>query len=286
VEVEETHISITGGWIEPLEVEGRFIEIIAPGDSPEFAETLAYTVLGFLALCIGDHAVGDVLFSEAYEASKGKQIGALRIPVAARFPRQAQDEELDMVHTSLPLLLGEDRSKRARALALRWYERAIRASTPLDKLLSCITGIETIVNAYAADHGPIPESIERRQKFNILLQSLSSEFDSETLSMVSQRLVDPTLTERFRFYVVQHGWDESLVEQFRHVVRLRNKAPHGDPVDMGEGQAGQARSLLARLLKSELALPAELPGEQIPHVYSTVLRYELLGARRDELGNS
>jgi hypothetical protein len=225
---------------------------------------------------MGDHVVGDVVFSESYDASKGQQLGVLPIPVKAKIPRQAEVVELDTVDMILPLLLGDERVKRARAFALRWYERGIRAATRLDELLSYFIGVETLVSAYAADHGPVAEAIDRKSRFDVLVDRLSGEFDRDTLALVAQRLVQPTVTERFKFYVIRHGWDESLVDDFRRLAELRNDALHGNPVHVDAEQATQARDLLVKLLKSELGLLGDMPWQTVPEIRSLTLHYELV----------
>lgn len=277
LKIEADKYSITGDFSGTAEAEGRFIEIVAPGASFQEAEVLAYTVLGFLALCLGNHAVGEVIFSEPYEASQGKQQGALRIPVTARIPREAEDAELDLIDGILPSLLGGDRSRRACALALRWYERGIRTTTPLDKLVSYFIGIEAIINAHAASHDSLlPEARAREERFGPVLERLAGDFDRNTLQQVRQRLVQTTLKERFGFYAIQHGWDNTLVDRFQELARLRNGAFHGDSVDIDEERAGGAKDLLRRLLKTELGLPAEMPWERIPQIGGLEVHYELV----------
>lgn len=283
VEVGEGQVSITGRATGLAEAEGRFVEIVAPGESAETAEQLAYSIVGLLALCMGDHVVGEVVFSESYDASQSGQLGSLRIPVTARIPRQTETVELDTVDLILPFLLGDDRSARARTLALRWYEQAIRATSPLDELLSYFIGIETVVNAYAADHGPVAEAIDRRTRFDALLQRLSEEFDDETVGLVTQRLVQPTLMERFKLYVLRHGWEQFLVEHFRRLAGIRNDAFHGNPVHVDEEQTTQARDILIRLLKCELGLVGEMQWEKVPHISALTLEYELLLDQGDGL---
>src|SRR5262245_13499443 len=71
------------------DISGRFIDVIAPGDDPEKAELRAQAILGLVALCLGENAIGAIESSEPYEVQDdGTQTGAYRTSVA-RFPRTA-----------------------------------------------------------------------------------------------------------------------------------------------------------------------------------------------------
>ncbi|MBI4337966.1 MAG: hypothetical protein HY683_09100 [Chloroflexi bacterium] len=275
VDVADGTLSITGLPVGSAEAEGRFIEVVAPGQSAERAEALAYTVLGLTGVCVGDHAIGEVVFSESYEATQGHQFGTLRIPVVAKFPREAEHAELEVISGTLPVLLQNGRMNRATSLALRWYERGARAGTPLDKFLAYFIGIETILNAYAAEHGPIPEVLDRETRVERILSALQGDFSSEELGLARQRLVESTLTERAKFYVVEHHWNAYLVEKFRLLARLRSNAVHGDATDIDESRVSEAHKFLFGLLKAELCL-GDLAWETLPTISRFDLRYELL----------
>ena len=285
VTVEEGKISMSGAPSGSAEAQGRFIEIIAPGDSLEDAERLAYSLLGLMALCIGDHVVGNIVFSEPYHTSGKDQLGELRIPVVAQVPRQAEMVELDTVDLLLPHLLAEDRVSRARRLALAWYERGIQAGAPIDQLLSYFIGIETIVNAYAAEHGPVDEARIREERFNRLRTRFPEEFDEQTTSLLIQRLTEPTITERFRYYAAGHGWEDEIVNVFRALARLRNDALHGNPADVNEEHARQSERVLVRLLKAELGLLGEMPWEKQPRIGSVItVEYSLARSQEEPPG--
>lgn len=275
--------SMTGGATGESIAEGRFIEIVVRGETPEDAELRSYTILGLLAMIMGDHAVGEVVYSEAYETSEGKQFGSVRIPVTAKFPRLSSVSAFVTADRALEGLLGDGRRQRALILALRWYERSVRIETPLDKLLACVTGIETIVNAYVEQNGPVPESLERAEKLEGLRVDIVREFGSLFGPIVCQRIQDPTLAERFRFYASAQGWDKTVVEEFRQVVGLRNRATHGSTVVVNHDRANDSKKLLTKLIISELELPSDALPDPTAEIISMKLTYELPGARRDKL---
>src|SRR5262245_55137116 len=79
VRLTEDHYAIVGGRAGQIEFEGRFIEIVCPGTTSDHAETCAHAMLGFLGLCVGDHAIGDIVFSEAYLGHPGPDAAALTL---------------------------------------------------------------------------------------------------------------------------------------------------------------------------------------------------------------
>jgi hypothetical protein len=161
--VEKGHISVVGG-VGSAQAEGRFIEIVAPAGSIDQAEALSYSILGLIALCMGDNAIGEIVFSEAYETSRGSQKGEVSIPVIGNVRRKTLLAELQIIDEHLGVLLNDGRIRRAITFALRWYEKGIRTTALTDAVLAHVTAIEAIVTAYAADKGPLPAAGERQQK--------------------------------------------------------------------------------------------------------------------------
>lgn len=90
----------------------------------------------------------------------------MEIPVIAHFPKEIRELEFDAVERAARPLLSNTRAARARVLALRLYERAIRANIPVEELLFYVFAIEVIVSAHAADHGPIPAARNVRNVSN------------------------------------------------------------------------------------------------------------------------
>jgi hypothetical protein len=86
VELAGGQVSVEGGGAGTAEAEGRFIEIVAAGEDPAAAESRARTVLGLVALCLGEQAVGEEVFSETWEVTKAGQLGAIDIPVRVPIP--------------------------------------------------------------------------------------------------------------------------------------------------------------------------------------------------------
>ncbi|MDP9363068.1 MAG: hypothetical protein M3Q10_02350 [Chloroflexota bacterium] len=277
MEVEEDFVSFITGWIGTTELNGRFIEIVAPGDSPGAAQFRAFAVLGLLALCMGDHAVGEVVSSEGYEAKPGElQAGLLRIPVTARMPRAVEEADLEAVDRVLGRLLGNDRMNRACTLALHWYERGIRASTPLDQLISYFVAIEALVNAFAREHGPVPEVEARKKRYGPALKKLlKDKVDEVTYGRLQQELSNAKMRDRFAFYAARRGLAPESVTKFDALARLRNDAFHGDAVEVDDQRPVDAKNLVVQMLKRELGIITKVPWETLPQIGMLHFRYKL-----------
>ncbi|MDP2936432.1 MAG: HEPN domain-containing protein [Dehalococcoidia bacterium] len=274
VDVTENEVSLTGQFSGSYEAEGRFIDIVASGESAEAAEFAAYSYLGLLAAIMGDQALGPIISSEPYEASSGQQRGFLPIGITASFPRQADGKELDIIEQTLPLLGGNKRMDRAVHLALRWYEKGGRSELAGDKFLAYFIGIEAILNAHLSEYGPAPDVVRRSARFDSLLKHLDKKPTKDDASMLRQKLTEATLTERAKFYIARRGWENAAASKFKRLARVRSDLVHGSRSDIGFQETYEAKALLLRLLKSELGLPPALEWEKIPQISSVKMHYE------------
>jgi hypothetical protein len=135
VEVDGADVSVKSDWSGTAEAEGRFVEIVAPGDDQAAAGLHASAVLGLLALVFGASVVGEVIISEPYAvALEEPQRGQYRIPITMKLPQAVEDLGLDVVDHLLVDFLDGDRLKEAIRFALHWSKRGIRSRTPLDEL--------------------------------------------------------------------------------------------------------------------------------------------------------
>ena len=269
---EEGRARLVGGKVEQSRGQGRVVEILAQGSSREDAMERAESILGILALILGEQVMGETIFNESYEVTDEREIGLVNIPVRTGFPTLADEQDMIAVDLVLPGVLGTDRLHRARLLALRWYQRGLADIDRSDRFFSHFIGIETLVNTYAAQHGPVPEAEERRSRFWALL-SPSDDLDAEARASAVEALARPTLAERFRFYAASHRWDTTVVDEFRSLARARNDAFHGDPSSIDESTAYEARKLLERMLKAELGILGDLPSDKWPRVFNLGVFY-------------
>lgn len=266
---------IVGGSVGATTVQGRFVEIVAPGASRVAAKERAWGILGLVALAVGDQAIGDTVFSESYEVTDQEQLGQLEIPVSAAIPFQAKESNIDTIDFLLPWILGDERRHRSRTLALRWYQKGLADTDPVDQFFAFFIGMETIVNSFAADHGPLPEVRERHDKFEAEIK-VGPAITTEEKALLLQRLSEATLTERFRFYVQRHGLPKETVGEFRSLNQTRREAFHGSISHIDHGLVSSTRGLLLRLLKADLGLLGKVPAEETPLIRSLGLEYALL----------
>ena len=269
VQYAPDRVTIEGGPIGNHREEGRFIEIVAPGGSADEAEFNAYRTLGLIAACVGPHAVGEVLFSERHENRRDPGGGTVVTTTTGKNPWFVTAEVIDMVHRALPRLEETTRVATALSVALRWYERGQRGDTPLDELMSYFIGIESILTAYWQQHESPEEAQKRRKRYDRIEDELLRLLDGDTaaLKRLRDKMVEPTLPERMRFYVAERGWEPEVVEQFGQLAGKRSKLFHGSAASIRPEDARRARRLLGRLIRTELGLAEAMDWESLPLVF-------------------
>jgi hypothetical protein len=280
IEVMPDGFSLTSDWSGTAHLEGRFIEIIAPGETEAAAELNVSAIRGILALILGASAIGEAVFSEPYRAGPGEpQWGQFRIPVTKLVPHAIVDTDLDAVDQTLGELLDPNHPMmQALSLALHWFERGLRSQTSLDELICYFVGIETVVNTFAKVHGPIKQVEERQKSIGPKLKSrLAGEVDKEVIARLQASLGQPSLRERFDFYVESRALEHPAVAKFKDLADARNRAFHGEPAGVTPDIASKTMDLLVAMLKTELGLSFELPWEVGPKVLSLTTHWKYAG---------
>ncbi len=257
---------------------GRFIEVVTPGRDAQHAEQQAYATLGLLALGLGGNVLGKVVFSERWEASPTEQRGE-SVAAGTAFARKAASEEYDIVDQLLWSMTVDGPVARARVISLRWYERGLRSTAPLDILLSFFIGIESLVSAYASAKSPIPAEQERAAENHAILERVKA-LGKKVLNRVAQRIRGRSIREEFAFYARQHGLGAVETSRFEKTKRVRDSAVHGDEVDVTLEVAHQAEQLLRAMLKGEFSIQGELPWEKQPRVHGMRLVFALVPTDR------
>jgi hypothetical protein len=270
VEATPGGFTLTSGWSGTVHREGRFIEIVAPGEDEAAAELNANSILGLLALVLGSSAVGEVVFSEPYSAAPGKpQSGKFRHAITKKLPSAVEEVGLDAVDRVLSSLLDATRMMRTLRLSLHWFERGIRAQTALDELICYFVAIDAIVTTFASTHGPIPYIRERQDSVGPKLKSLlKGEVDSAMMGRLLGSLGYASLNDRFAFYVMTRGLDHPSVGKFEDLARARNQVLHGDTTGVTPEIAADTGELVVAILKKELDLNLNLPWERGPKLIS------------------
>jgi hypothetical protein len=257
---------------------GRFIEIVTPGPSPQQAEQQAYAALGLLAVGLGPNVIGAVVFSEPWEASPTDQLGAM-VAKGTAFARKADAAEIGQVDTLLARLSADGPVARSVVISLRWYERGLRATAPLDMLLSFFIGIETLVSAYAKANAPIPVETARAPENDAIIKKIRT-LGQKVVDRVSQRLRGTSNRDQFDFYSQKHGLGAEDTARFDKTKRLRDRAVHGDAVEVTLETAHEAEELLRSMLKGAFDLRNQLPWEKQPLVRGLHLEFALVSAQK------
>jgi hypothetical protein len=270
VDIEDNGISVTSGWAGTIQEEGRFIEIVAPGNDEASAELNATAILGLLALMVGSGAIGPIRFSEPYAAASGEpQKGQYRFPISYRLPTTAAPEALDAIDEILGGLLSDDRLMQAARLALHWFERGTRFDLPVDQLTAFFIGIETILNTFASVHGPIPGVEDRKRALGrSFTRALRGILDAALIDRLRNCGMRASTRERFAFYVERRGLDPAWLNTFEVLAEARNNVFHGQPMQASPEHALDARKLLIEMLKREFDIRLTLPWESGPDVPS------------------
>lgn len=272
VEVGEAgQFSITGEASGSATATGRFVDICAPGEDESSALENAWGVAGLVAFILGPASLGGVVFSEGYSAEPKRFSGSLAIPITAQSPYVADGDAADVLEDVLPALGEDTRHGRALRLAVRWYAKALRASDDEDSLFSHFIGVETILNAFAADRGPVPAESRRRELIaksqSQLKKLLGSELDAG-------RMAGASLFEKFKFYATEHDISGEWLHRFRALARTRNDAFHGDAANITAEQVRLARDLHVEILKLEFKIDRKFAWESVPRVGDFKIFYD------------
>jgi hypothetical protein len=275
VEFEDGGFSVTSGRAGLVQAEGRFIEIVAPGNDEASAELNATAVLGLLALMFGPATIGPIRFSEPYAAAPGEpQKGQYRFPITYRLPTTAEPEALDAIDEILGGLLSDDRLMQAVRLALHWFERGSRFDLPVDQLTAYFIGIESILNTFASVHGPIAGVEDRsRQLGRAFTRAVRGILDAALIDRLRNCGMRASTRERFAFYVERRGLEPAWLDTFEVLADARNDVFQGQPMRASPEHASDARKLLIVMLKRELDIGLALPWESGPDVLSFTLHW-------------
>jgi hypothetical protein len=266
---------------EQADVDGRFIDIVAPGDSAATAQLQAYAILGLVALCMGDNAVGSVISSEPYHVvSAIEQQGVTAVHVEAKIPRLAKGPEVDRIDQLLPRLLTPSNTTRALILALRWFERGLRLAEPEDQLLAYFIAIEALVSTFGSEHGPTPEERARRQLWTPFFEQLKGKTSKENRTSALERVVSATLAESFRLYISHYKLSTELQKRFRNLREVRNGLIHGRLKEVTVDHAREAEEILILLLKTETGVTEKLPWESHPRIRTAEMHWTYDRPRR------
>lgn len=273
-------------WVDAVVPRGQ-IEILAPGETDEGAMLNAAAIHGLVTLCLGSEATGVILGRYSYDVP-GPGDGEWRHTTSSVVEPQvtdprvqsveiAQTAEFDLIDRTLPLLFPAQNIAngiaRARRIALRSYERGMRAPSFLDKFLDFFMGVEVVVRSCETGDPPRPglAPLLKEDQFLAALEELQPKYeDVDLVAMISRVFAQVPITEHFRHFTVRRGLSDSQ-GQFIRTKNLRYGLVHGRGVFIGPEQAGEAQQLLLRLLRCELTPPDAMRWEALPQIGGMML---------------
>jgi hypothetical protein len=258
----------------PAMIRQGTIEIVASGPTPPAAATQASALLGFLALIMGNEAIGPVLHRQAYEVTPDETCFVLHAAEPITQEQMIRPvlgvavDVIDLIDKYLPFVLGVGRPPlRADALrvALSAYERASRSYSVLERFLAYFIGVEGIATAYADESRlrGVFAALQDDPRLSEFLASLTGEYKVKDLERLRKSLGRPSNPERFGHYAKAHGIGKNARRSFHCLNGLRNMIAHGSSIQVGLEDVTAAKELLVEVLKSEIGLPSPLPWESL-----------------------
>jgi hypothetical protein len=274
VEVEpDGAIAVSTGWLGTEHRTGRFIEIVADGDTPEQARMRCSAITALLALVLGNSVLGEVIFDEDYSARPNElQAAFVDIPDYSTVPINVGKQHSDALNSAMNLFLEVDRHSKAVQLSLHWCERGFRSTDPVDQLICYFVAMESILGSFAA--GSSIKSY-RNQYLEELKDLLSDRFDESTRNKLCDSLVNVSIRDRFSEYVTAKRIDEKWLAIFSNLATVRSKALHGSSSEVTADMALSARQLIILMLKVETKIDVSVPWEQGPLVLGARFHYHL-----------
>lgn len=264
VETTDSGYALTG-VIASSTAEGRMIEVVAPGTSPEDAEVHARATLGLIELVLGEAAVRSVKFDEAYEGLPTEQRYVARLPVSPKAPRPISDDEIDQIHDLLPSLFEEDATSLMRAL--HWYQRGLEAATDEEALTAFLVGVETLANTHErkSESAAVLKG-QRAEQIGRVWEVLVQELGRDTAARLRGEFSRLSLAERVRAFAEDHGVPSEKIATFGTLNAARNNMLHGRLAEADEQHAYEAEKLLTALLRGRFGVTSSFAWEGAPRI--------------------
>lgn len=254
-EVHERNTSAFEIEVQTIERKGMFIEIIAP-ETAQSAYDEAYTILGLLAVTVGEECVGNVVFSEDIEGTDKGTRFSVEVGRDFRMLRTVSSVDESAIDHGLSRTINRGIEKKALAIGLRWYEHDIRAVSPADNLLAFYVGLEALLDAFANAHrlaSPLAK-ITRDESIPGLMASLVEVHGQAVVDRFLKRLQhdSPSIIDKAEFYAQKRNLGSEFVARFRRAKKARDPLMHGSTSTVTREVANDARDALRLALRTEL----------------------------------
>jgi hypothetical protein len=232
---------------------GRFIEIVAPSSEGD-PSGLAFSVLGRIAAMLGFNAIGEIAIAEEVEHLPSQDKTATIIPFVPNVPSTIDADAFANLDAGLARIHAPTLDpEKALGVALRWYERGMRLTSPLDGFLSFFVALEALIRGYTEQYGYLPVEREREERYRDVLLGLQQTLNKDTYNRVRDAYVSANLADHVRFYATERGLPPEFMKRFRSINRLRGPLLHGGSSPVTAEQAGVAQLLVEEVIAVELA---------------------------------
>lgn len=261
-----------GLYNSPHITTGRFVEVIAgtPVSAAAFAnfdarrafrsaESQAQAGWALAILNLGDNARGyEIAHSESLLAYPGNPLETI-VKIQVHKPLAVAEVAVNLLEKGFKKLVGSSGSVHLET-ALNWYLNGTQRTNSRDSLLAYFIGIEVVVrdHANAVELKAEAAKVAQDPQFEELLEPLLATHSKASVQKLIERSQrnEPSVTECFDRYAKDHGLEDIERTRFRRIRKMRNPATHGGGGGVSEVDAKVARSLLERILASELETTA------------------------------
>jgi hypothetical protein len=174
-------------------------------------------------------------------------------------PIEPPREWLEDFDRLLSRFVGDDDTLTDIALPLRWYERAVRTGSEVDKFLAAFVGLEALVGALGRSlptESPIAGLLQDA-RVPALLAPLRANYLDDHVDRLVNRLQDRNLSllDRFDVVAASLGLTDEQRATFIRTNTARHPLVHGRSGTIERERSTEAVELLSAMLRAVLNRP-------------------------------
>jgi len=274
----EGTFSVEGG-VKEIEAEGDIVEVLVtvPGNNEEQAKETAKTqvesVVGLLALCLGEQILGKPIFADYYFSNATGEQGDIHIPVKHLLELSIDKNLASPVEEAL-VGFPESPIGTSIGIALRWYAVGLNSESPVDAFIAYFVGLEALSSGFFASIDPKPIRKEHDQLKKYFAKAQPA-IDHRLRDIALSRITDFPLSMKFEAYWKScFGYMTRESKEFPKLNRLRSELLHGSTRTVTSQQVDAVKTLLEKLLAKELGIEDLVSSHQSgPKLLELVLTY-------------
>lgn len=250
---------LVGGTFEETTTEGDVIEILVTVPTTDkdqgklAARIQVESIAGLLALSLGEHIIGETVFTDCFFSDATSEEAELLFPPQSLEILSVNQDFASHVEYAMSEFY-ESPIRSAVGLALRWYAKGLESESSDDKFIAFFVGLETLASGFFATLDPKPIRKEYAQ-FQEYLSSSQSQMPSSLQDVILGRLADFPLNMKFQTYWKDRFHKKTrLSQEFTNLNRIRSEILHGSARIVNVEQVNSAKKLLEKGLARELGL--------------------------------